>query len=86
MPHDTTLIATLAAAFVLAFALGFVAIRLRLPPLVGYLLARVRHIAVKRVTEDFDAFSFHTPVARLQLADACINTPACAHKAPRAKE
>jgi leucyl-tRNA synthetase len=27
--------------------------------------ARVRHIAVKRVTEDFDAFSFHTPVARL---------------------
>ena len=41
MPHDTTLIATLAAAFVLAFALGFVAIRLRLPPLVGYLLAGV---------------------------------------------
>ena len=41
MPHDTTLIATIAAAFVLAFGLGFVAIRLRLPPLVGYLLAGV---------------------------------------------
>jgi CPA2 family monovalent cation:H+ antiporter-2 len=41
LPHDTTLIATIAAAFVLAFGLGFVAIRLRLPPLVGYLLAGV---------------------------------------------
>ena len=41
MPHETTLIATIAAAFVLAFALGLVAVRLRLPPLVGYLLAGV---------------------------------------------
>ena len=41
MPHDTTLIATIAAAFVLAFALGFAAVRLRLPPLFGYLLAGV---------------------------------------------
>ena len=41
MPHETTLIATIAAAFVLAFGLGFVAIRLKLPPLVGYLLAGV---------------------------------------------
>ena len=32
--HDATLIATLAIGFVLAFALGFVAHRLRLPPLV----------------------------------------------------
>jgi len=39
--HDTTLIATIAAAFVLAFALGFAAVRLRLPPLFGYLLAGV---------------------------------------------
>ncbi|MCU0976751.1 MAG: Kef family K(+) transporter [Steroidobacteraceae bacterium] len=41
MPHDTTLIATIAAGFVLAFAFGFVAVRLRLPPLVGYLAAGV---------------------------------------------
>ena len=41
MPHETTLIATIAAAFVLAFGLGFAAIRLKLPPLVGYLLAGV---------------------------------------------
>ena len=41
MPHDVTLIATIAVGFVLAFALGFVANKLRLPPLVGYLLAGV---------------------------------------------
>ena len=41
LPHETTLIATIAAAFVLAFGLGFAAIRLKLPPLVGYLLAGV---------------------------------------------
>ena len=41
MPHETTLIATIAAAFVLAFALGLIAVRLRLPPLVGYLIAGV---------------------------------------------
>jgi CPA2 family monovalent cation:H+ antiporter-2 len=41
VPHDITLIATVAAAFVLAFVLGFGASRLGLPPLVGYLLAGV---------------------------------------------
>jgi CPA2 family monovalent cation:H+ antiporter-2 len=41
VPHETTLIATIAAAFVLAFALGFGAAKLKLPPLVGYLLAGV---------------------------------------------
>ena len=41
MPHDTTLVATLAAAFVFTFAMGFVALRLGVPPLVGYLLAGV---------------------------------------------
>jgi CPA2 family monovalent cation:H+ antiporter-2 len=41
VPHETTLIATIAAAFVLAFGLGFGAARLKLPPLVGYLLAGV---------------------------------------------
>ena len=41
MPHDTTLITTIAAAFVLAFGLGYLAARVRLPPLVGYLVAGV---------------------------------------------
>jgi CPA2 family monovalent cation:H+ antiporter-2 len=41
MPHDITLIATLATGFVLAFVFGFIASKLRLPPLVGYLLAGV---------------------------------------------
>lgn len=41
LPHDTTLIATVAAAFVFAFVLGLLASKLRLPPLVGYLLAGV---------------------------------------------
>jgi len=41
MPHDITLIATLATGFVLAFVFGFIASKFRLPPLVGYLLAGV---------------------------------------------
>ena len=39
MPHDVSLITLLAVAFVLASAFGYVASRLRLPPLVGYLVA-----------------------------------------------
>ncbi|MDI4631761.1 cation:proton antiporter [Pelomonas sp. V22] len=41
MPHDVSLIATLAAGFGLALIFGYVALKLRLPPLVGYLLAGV---------------------------------------------
>jgi len=41
MPHDVSLIATLAAGFALALVLGFVAVRLRMPPLVGYLVAGI---------------------------------------------
>jgi len=41
MHHDTALIALVAMGFVLACALGFAATRLRLPPIVGYLLAGV---------------------------------------------
>lgn len=41
MPHDTTLIATIVMGLVLAFVGGFIASRLRLPPLVGYLVAGV---------------------------------------------
>jgi monovalent cation:H+ antiporter-2, CPA2 family len=41
MPHATPLIATIVAGLVLAFVGGLLANRLRLPPLVGYLLAGV---------------------------------------------
>jgi CPA2 family monovalent cation:H+ antiporter-2 len=41
MPHDTALIATIAAGIALAFILGFAVTRIGLPPLVGYLLAGV---------------------------------------------
>lgn len=41
MHHDVPLISTAAMGFVLAYAFGFAAHRLRLPPLVGYLVAGV---------------------------------------------
>jgi monovalent cation:H+ antiporter-2, CPA2 family len=41
MPHDVSLITTIAAALGLALVFGFLAARVRLPPLVGYLLAGV---------------------------------------------
>ena len=41
MPHATPLISTIVAGLVLAFIFGAIAHRLRLPPLVGYLLAGV---------------------------------------------
>jgi len=52
MPHDVTLIATFAVGFVLAFVFGTIANRLRLPPLVGYLLAGV---VIGRFTPDLVA-------------------------------
>ncbi len=41
MPHHTELIATIAIGLGLAFIFGFIASRLKLPPLVGYLIAGV---------------------------------------------
>lgn len=41
MPHSITLITTIAASLVLALIMGLVASRLKLPPLVGYLIAGV---------------------------------------------
>ncbi|MDH4465749.1 MAG: cation:proton antiporter [Acidovorax sp.] len=41
MPHTVSLIETIAAALGLALVFGFVAVRMRLPALVGYLLAGV---------------------------------------------
>jgi monovalent cation:H+ antiporter-2, CPA2 family len=41
MPHDVSLISTIAAGFGLALIFGYAAARLKLPPLVGYLLAGI---------------------------------------------
>ena len=41
MPHETALIVTLASGFGLAFILGMAAQRVKLPPLVGYLVAGI---------------------------------------------
>ena len=41
MLHEDTLIATLALSLAFAFAFGLLAVRLRMPPLVGYLLAGI---------------------------------------------
>ncbi len=41
MHHGVTLITTIAAAFGLSLILGFVAVRLKLPALVGYLIAGI---------------------------------------------
>ena len=41
MPHELALITTIAAGLGLALVLGLVAARLKLPPLVGYLLAGI---------------------------------------------
>src|SRR5262245_4348820 len=54
MEHQATLLFTLATAFVMAFVLGFVASRVGVPPLVGYLLAG---IAIGPFTPGFHADS-----------------------------
>jgi K+:H+ antiporter len=41
MEHEATLISTIAAGFGLAMIFGFLAVRLKLPPLVGYLVAGI---------------------------------------------
>ena len=41
MPHDVSLITTIAAGLGLAMVFGFIAAQLKLPPLVGYLLAGI---------------------------------------------
>ena len=41
MPHDVSLISTIAAGFGLALVFGYCAACLKLPPLVGYLLAGI---------------------------------------------
>jgi CPA2 family monovalent cation:H+ antiporter-2 len=41
MPHDVTLLTTIAAGIGLAFVFGLLAARVRLPPILGYLLAGI---------------------------------------------
>ncbi len=41
MPHETALIATIAIGLAFAFVGGYLAVRLNLPPLVGYLVAGI---------------------------------------------
>jgi monovalent cation:H+ antiporter-2, CPA2 family len=41
MPHEVTLITTIAAGFGLALVFGYLAARLKMPPLVGYLFAGI---------------------------------------------
>jgi CPA2 family monovalent cation:H+ antiporter-2 len=41
MPHDISLITTIASGLGLAMILGFLAARLRMPPLIGYLIAGI---------------------------------------------
>ena len=41
MPHEITLLTTIAAGFGLAFVFGLLAARLKLPPVLGYLLAGI---------------------------------------------
>src|SRR3954464_4843924 len=41
MPHDTSLIGTIAVGLAFAFVGGLIAVHLRLPPLLGYLLAGI---------------------------------------------
>ncbi len=41
MPHSITLITTIAAALGLALIMGFIAVRLKVPALVGYLIAGI---------------------------------------------
>jgi len=50
MPNDTTLIATIAIAFVGALLMGLLAARLRLPPIVGYLIAGIAMHALAPAT------------------------------------
>ncbi|MDR2220010.1 MAG: Kef family K(+) transporter [Methylobacillus sp.] len=52
MPHEVSLITTTAAAFGLAMVLGFIASKLKIPPLVGYLIAGV---IIGPATPGFDA-------------------------------
>ena len=41
MAHNVDLVTTIAVSFGLATVLGFAAARLRMPPMIGYLLAGV---------------------------------------------
>ena len=52
MPHDINLITTIAASLALATFFGYIAARMRMPPMIGYLLAG---IILGPATDGFDA-------------------------------
>jgi K+:H+ antiporter len=62
VPHGTALVGTICVSLAVAFVAGFLAVRLRLPPLIGYLLAGV---AVGPFTPGFVA----DPHLAAELAD-----------------
>ena len=49
MPHSVTLISTIAAGLGLALVFGFIAARIKLPPLVGYLIAGIKDVSEAKV-------------------------------------
>src|SRR6185369_11890170 len=57
MPNETTLIATIAIAFVGALLMGLLAARLRLPPIVGYLIAGIAMHALAPETVPISGFA-----------------------------
>jgi CPA2 family monovalent cation:H+ antiporter-2 len=54
MPHSISLITTISAALGLALVLGLIAVRLRLPALVGYLVAGVIRSATPKAVADME--------------------------------
>src|ERR1044071_9935038 len=65
MPHQTPLLTTMAAAFAAAFVLGVVAQKLRLSPIVGYLLAGIA------IGPHTPGFAGDLPIAR-ELAEVGV--------------
>ena len=50
MPHDVDLIILLAVGFGMALIFGYIAARLRLPPLIGYLIVALSLAQIHQVS------------------------------------
>ena len=61
MTHGLTLITTIAAGFGLALILGFIAVRLRLPALVGYLVAGISSARPRRASSPISSSPASSP-------------------------
>jgi len=83
MPQATPLIATIAAAFVLALVFGFLGARIRVPPLMGYLLAGVligvhtpgfvADVGLARQLADIGVMSCRARVAHRSIRNSAIS-------------